>query len=105
MFKEIKASFEVSSKNLHYHYLFVIERKESGAFKYGDHSCHLLNLYDLDKNKEWLRDDYYDTRYDHLTTEKEKWLKFWTNYIKENWRDVSEIKVIDYEEKEVEEND
>jgi len=104
MFKEIKGSFEVLSKNLHYHYLFVIERKESGAFNYGDHSCHLLNLYDLDDNKELLRDDCYDTRYDHLPTDKAKWLKFWTNFIKENWREVSEIKVVGYEEKEVEEN-
>jgi hypothetical protein len=45
MFKEIKATFDVvgiTHKGNEYHYRFVIERKESGAFRYGDHSCHTL---------------------------------------------------------------
>ena len=46
-FKEIKATFRVKSKVGVYDYKFVIERKHSACFKYGDQSCHLLKIYDF----------------------------------------------------------
>lgn len=110
MFREIKAIFDVvgiygQNKNKTYHYHFVIERKESGAFNYGDHSCHLLNLYDQNQNNEWVGDYLYDTRYDHIPTIKEKWVKEWKDFIQNNYQNVQSIELIDYEEKDVEERE
>lgn len=110
MFREIKAKFDVKglygqNNDKVYHYHFVIERKESGAFNYGDHSCHILNLYDQDKDNAWLRDDYYDTRYDHISTNKDKWVKVWKDFIKREWLNVQSIDLIEYEEKDVEERE
>ena len=105
MFKEIKAKFDVvglTERGNTYHYDFVIERKESGAFNYGDHSCHILNLYDHDTQK-WLRDDYFDTRYDRISTDKTKWLKVWKDFIKREWLNVQSIDLIEFEENLVEE--
>ena len=103
MFKELTTKFEVKREKLGYHYLFEIKRKESGAFAYGDHSCCLFDIYDMGKNNEHIRDDFFDTRYDHLKTDKESWVKMWRDYIKENWREVSEIVLISHSENMVEE--
>lgn len=99
-FKEIKATFRVKSTTGVYDYKFVIERKHSACFKYGDQSCHILKIYDFEDNK-FLRDDYYDTRYDHLDTEKEIWVKVWTRYIEKNWTLYPIVTLLDYEEREV----
>ena len=103
MFKEIRAKFDVvgllpNSKRT-YHYHFVIERKKSGAFKYGDHSCHILTIYEDNKQ---VREDYFDTRYEHISTYKPSWVKTWKNYIKRNWIDVQSVDLIEYSEEEKE---
>jgi hypothetical protein len=103
-FTEIKAKFTMVGKTERgneYRYDIEIERKESGANAYGDRSCHLLNLYDHD-TKEWLRDDFYDTRYDHISTYKPSWVKVWKNFIKNNWINVQSVELVEWEEKEVE---
>ena len=102
MFKEIKANFDLvgSYEGSVYHYRIEVIRKESGASKYGDHSCHLLNLYENDK---FVSDNLYDTRYDHIPTQKDAWVKEWTDYIRDEWVNVKSVELLDYEEKEVEE--
>lgn len=99
-FKEIKATFRVKSKVGVYDYKFVIERKHSACFKYGDQSCHLLKIYDF-KDNRFLRDDYYDTRYDRIDTNKEEWIKEWKDYIKRNWQLKPNVELLEYEEREV----
>ena len=106
MFKEIRAKFYVvgeTDSGKQYSYDFVIERLESGAFKYGDHSCHTLKLYAHDNEDKVLRDDYYDTRYDHISTDKDKWVKEWKDFIQDNWLNVKSVELLDYEENLVEE--
>lgn len=102
-FKNITANFEVVGYC--YHYRFEIKRRESGAFNYGDHSCHTLDIYDYNKNGEWVADYLYDTRYDHISTQKEKWVKVWVDFIKREWVKVESVKLLDYEEEEVDEKD
>ena len=97
-FKEIVANFRVKTDT--YDYKFVIERKHSACFKYGDQSCHILKIYDYNDNR-FLRDDYYDTRYDRINTQKDKWIKVWQDYIKTNWMFNPEVTLIDYKESEV----
>ena len=96
MLKNIIANFEVVGYC--YHYRFEIKRQESGAFHYGDHSCHTLDIYDYNKNNEWIGDYLYDTRYDGVSTEKDKWVKVWVAFIKENWHKVQSVKLLDYKE-------
>lgn len=106
MFKEIKAKFDVvglTERGNEYHYHFVIQRKESGANNYGDHSCHTLDLYDQNKDNKWLTDYIYDTRYDHISTDKNKWVKEWKDFIKREWLNVQSIDLIEFEENLVEE--
>ena len=106
MFKEIRAKFYVvgmNEKGNRYSYDMVLERKHSGAFKYGDQSCHTLTLYKHDTDK-YVVDYLYDTRYDHISTDKDKWLKVWKDFIKDNWQNVLVIKTLDYQENLVEEN-
>ena len=81
-FKTIEAKFRVKTRT--YDYEFTIERKVSGAFAYGNRSCHILIISDF-KTKKQLRDEYYDTRYDSIPTEKGQWVNFWTRWIKNNW--------------------
>ena len=101
-FREIDARFDVcgvSDWGVPYHYIFKIKRRQSGAFAYGDESCHILELYE-DVGK-CLRDDLYDTRYDHISTYKPAWVKTWKNFIKRNWQNVKSVKLIGYEEQDV----
>lgn len=107
IFKEIKGTFYLKGKTNNgkeYEYKVVITRKESGAFKYGDHSCHLLDLFNPETGEQInnFGDDYYDTRYDGISTEKNKWIKTWQDFISRHWVNVQEVKLLDYEEKEVE---
>lgn len=107
LFKTIRASFEVkgtSDNGKEYHYIFIIKRNKSGAFAYGDRSSHILTLYPYGENEqsEKATDYYYDTRYDHIPTNKEKWVEEWKKYIKDNWINVNFIDLLLYEEKEME---
>ena len=105
MFKEIRAKFYVvgeTDSGKQYSYDMVLERKQSGAFKYGDTSCHTLTLYKHD-TEEYVADYLYDTRYDHISTDKDKWLKEWKNFIQDNWLNVKSVELLDYEENLVEE--
>lgn len=100
MFKEIKAKFYVVGKTdsgKQYAYDMVLERQQSGAFKYGDESCHLLTLYKHDTG-EFATDYLYDTRYDHISTDKDKWLKVWKDFITSNWLNVEIVELMDYQE-------
>ena len=100
-FKTIKAEFEVKARN--YHYRFVIERRKSGAFAYGDRSSHLLRVLDWDTREEkgW---HLYDTRYDRLSTKKEKWVENWKKFIRSHWQHHPEVRLMSYEEGEEEIN-
>lgn len=102
MFKEIKARFQVSlttENGKKWEREVTIERQESGAFNYGDHSSHNIYL-----GGEWFTT--YDTRYDCISTDKAKWLKFWEKWLVDNWGHNKDFayKLLGYEEKEVEEN-
>lgn len=107
-FKEIKATFEVVGgypKDLQddteWKSIFLITRHLSGAFAYGDRSSHSLSIFNegeaIDEKK---CDYYYDTRYDHIPTNKTEWVKEWTEYIKSNWCKVKYVKLLTYEENE-----
>ena len=98
MFKIMKARFEVFSEYYGYHYLFEITRQQSGANKYGDQSAHILDIFDMNKDKAHIDWKLYDTRYDSIPTDKNEWVKVWETYIKENWAKVSTIKMLSYEE-------
>lgn len=97
LFKIIKATFEVKSESFGYDFLMEIERKRSGASKYGDQSAHTLNLYEA-KSGKWLEDKLFDTRYDRVPLTKKEWVKTWKNYIFNNWCDVSSIELVEYHE-------
>ena len=102
MFKEIKARFQVSlttENGKKWEKEVVIERQESGAFNYGDHSAHSIYL-----GGAWYQT--FDTRYDRISTDKTKWLKFWEKWLVDNWGHNKDFafKLIGYEEKEVEDN-
>ena len=102
MFKEMTASFKVAKDTAFLEkgfykdrsqFEFTIKRQPSGCFKYGDRSAHSLYV-----NGGWSNG--YDTRYDGISTEKDKWLAFWKKFIEEEWG--LELKLVDYQEQMVE---
>lgn len=95
-FKEITATFHVEGK--HYEYYFVIERLHSGANKYGDESCHTLDIY---KEGTWVGDYLYDTRYDCIGTDKEEWVNSWKEFIQNNWENTPKVTLVTYKERKV----
>lgn len=95
-FKEITATFHV--EGYCYDYYFVVKRLQSGANKYGDESCHTLDIYEEGKH---VGDYLYDTRYDCINTDKEEWVKEWTNFIQDNWDKRPKVTLCTYEERKV----
>lgn len=99
-FKEMKAVFKGIGRGAcegKTYPTITIERHLSGAFAYGDRSAH-----ELDFNNDSMP-NYYDTRYDRISTDKDLWLEFWKRYIEINFL-VKDLKLVSYEEniKEVE---
>ena len=104
MFKEIKAVFKVSEdtsfikgewKEDRSHFIFEVKRMLSGAFAYGDRSCHSVIITNV-PNATY----YFDTRYDGISTEKEAWVKFWKDWIEDRF--VLNVELSEYNENEVE---
>lgn len=105
MFKEIKAVFKVSEdtsfikgelKKDRSHFLFEVKRMLSGAFAYGDRSCHSVIITNVPEAFPY----YFDTRYDCISMEKEAWVKFWKDWIEDKF--VLNVELYEYNEKEVE---
>lgn len=105
MFKEIKAVFKVSEdtsfikgewKEDRSHFLFVVKRRLSGAFAYGDRSCNSLIITNVLKAFPY----HLDTRYDGISTEKEVLVKFWKDWIEERFG--LKVELSEYNENEVE---
>lgn len=103
MFKEIKAVFKVVKDNAFLEgkwgknregYEFCVERVESGCTNYGDNSAHFVKLLNGEYEKS------YDTRYDCISTQKDKWVEFWKTFIERDWQ--LELQLESYQEKEVE---
>lgn len=102
-FKNIKATFKVvedtSFKNGEWKkdrsdFVFEVNRYVSGAFAYGDRSGHSISI--TDSKGEWYMPKYYDTRYSRIGWEKDSWVKYWKEFIEEEWMLKVELK--DYEE-------
>lgn len=93
-FKNIKAYIKTITGCL-----IVIERYKSGATPYGDGSAHSFKIYDPVGKQLTTR--YFDTRYEGISTDKDKWLKFWLDFILENY-DFKEFKVETYTEEDIE---
>ena len=89
-FKQISAVFKAKDKNI----TFLVERRVSGASNYGDRSAHTLKV---DNNMSQL----FDTRYDGISTDKQKWITFWECYILNNYL-VTGIELESYSEKMIE---
>lgn len=106
MFKEIEAKFKVVKDEAYEKgfYLdrneweFLVKRYKSGAFRYGDLSAHSINI--LPPSKEFVQPQYYDTRYDGISVEKDKWVEFWKKHIEDEWQ--VKLELLDYEERQVE---
>lgn len=103
-FKEIKAVFTATNRN-NEEITITIERKLSGAFSYGDRSSHYFYV-----NDKLYRS--YDSRYDGIPTEKDKWLNEIKKYIilpefydgdqYNEQRNSDDLKLISYDEKIIE---
>lgn len=93
-FKNIKARFKTTGGRL-----IVIERYKSGATPYGDGSAHSFRIYDPEGKQITTR--YFDTRYEGISTDMNKWLKFWVKFIFENY-DYKGLKVKEYTEEVIE---
>lgn len=89
-FKNMKAYIKTTGGRL-----IVIERYKSGATPYGDGSGHGLKIYDPEDKQITTR--WFDTRYEGISTNKDKWLKFWQDFILENY-DFKGLKVEEYTE-------
>ena len=90
MFKEIKATFKVVEdtafkegrwKEDRSYFQFEVKRVRSGATAYGDCSAHVLDL----PNVKGTMPKLFDTRYEGISTVKEKWISFWKKYIEEEY--------------------
>lgn len=94
-FKKIEGKFKLSFDNgeRHFDYDVQIGRHLSGAFKYGNRSSHRIDL-----NGEFY--SLFDTRYEQIPTNKEEWVSYWTEWVKEQWSNNSNVKVelVDYKE-------
>lgn len=104
MFKEITAVFKVSEdtsfikgewKKDRSHFLFEVKRMLSGAFAYGDRSCHSVKII----NEPECFPYHFDTRYDGISTEKKKWVNIWKDWIEDRF--VLKVELSEYSEKEV----
>lgn len=92
-FKEMKAVFKGIGRDRcegKTYPTITIERHLSGAFAYGDRSAHSLSF-----NEESMP-NYYDTRYDGISSDKDKWLAFWKDYIETNFL-VKDLELVSYE--------
>lgn len=98
-FKEIKVVFH--AKNDLLNYKIVVERKHSAMFEYGDQSCHIVKVYEWGKDDKYIADYFYDTRYNRIDIEKDKWIDFWKDYITQNYQHHPRVTLIEYEEREV----
>lgn len=105
MFKEIKAVFKVSEdtsfikgelKKDRRHFLFEVKRMLSGAYDYGDRSCHSVVITNVPEAFHY----HFDTRYDGISTEKEAWVKFWKDWIEDRFG--LKVELSEYNENEVE---
>ena len=105
MFKEIKALFKVSEDTSFIkgewnkdrsHFLFEVKRMLSGAFAYGDRSCHSVTITNVPEAFPY----HFDTRYDSISTEKEAWVKFWKDWIEDRFG--LKVELSEYNEREVE---
>ena len=68
----------------------------SGAFSYGDRSCHSVKII----NEPECFPYHFDTRYDGISKEKEEWLKFWKDWIEDRFG--LKVELSEYNESEVE---
>ena len=100
-FKNITATFKVTEdtafKRGTFHkdrsdFIFEVKRYESGATAYGDRSGHSV---EIANHKEYMG-HYFDTRYDGITTDKEKWITFWKDWIEEQY--VLKVELVAYQE-------
>ena len=95
-FKNITATFKLTicdwstGKVLDKPLLVEIKRKLSGAFAYGDRSEHTI-IVNGDRYQS------FDTRYDRISSEKEKWLKFWKEWLNSNWK-INKLEEVSYSE-------
>lgn len=107
MFKEIKARFQVIEDTAFLvgdynkdrsKFVFQVERQLSGAFAYGDRSFHKVDILGVDAIPY-----FFDTRYEGISTEKDKWVATWKQWIE--MRFGLKVKLSTYEEKEIEMED
>ena len=108
MFKEITAQFTVTEdtafkkgdwKENRDYFVFEVKRFRSGCTAYGDHSGHTLEIINVpDAYKR-----HFDTRYVGIPREKEEWIKYWKEYIEDEYSLKVELK--SYEEKLVEDKE
>ena len=107
-FKEMKVTFKVTEdvaykaggwKEDRSYIKFVVNRYESGATHYGDHSGHTLYL----DGAKGTMPKYFDTRYEGISTDKDAWIAFWKEYIEREY--VLDVEPEGYEEKYVDERE
>lgn len=106
MFKNITARFNVVEdtafktgrwKKDRSHFVFKVERYDGGMFRYGDYSSHKVDIENINEMTH-----YFDTRYSGISTEKEKWIKYWKDWIEEEYE--LKVDLLDYKEEMVEES-
>lgn len=106
-FKGIKATFKVVEdtafkngvwKKDRSDFKFTVDRHLSGCSAYGDRSGHSIKI--TDSKGEYYMPRYYDTRYDGISKEKDTWVKYWKQFIEEDYELKVELET--YEEEEYE---
>lgn len=95
-FKNITATFKlticdwVTGEVLDEPLNIEIKRELSGASAYGDRSAHTVMV-------NGRRYKIFDTRYERISSEKEKWLKFWKEWLNDTWK-IDKLEEISYSE-------
>lgn len=108
MFKEMRIVF-VAKKDPAYEagqisfnregFCWEVKRQLSGATAYGDRSEHSVIVIGHPE----FGGKYYDTRYDGIPTQKDKWIQFWKNQIEDRVGGIElEPDMETYEEREEE---
>lgn len=104
MFKEITATFKVQNDTAfnngrwnkdRTYFIFEVKRMLSGASAYGDRSCHSCIITNVPDAFPY----HFDTRYEGISTEKEKWIKYWKDWIEDRFDLV--VYLDEYDENEV----
>ncbi len=106
-FKNIEATFRVKGelkegvhKGWKFDYTIKIKRIVSGANAYGDRSAHIVEYYKGDEvsDKTYCSEEYFDTRYDCIPADKQKWLEYWIDWLQQCYKGYDILENLSYQE-------